>query len=146
MQLDHVDVQEESNDDLVDTAAATTATQAANTATQATHIIEGTATDVENVDKEVSPTAQFVEPNGAELEGADRPLIVREEGMTHSNPRIQHDLDLWQKIKEYDKSSSENPFVPVLSKKQKQMLKELPFDGKAPYRTRSTGEASPLAQ
>jgi len=46
-------------------------------------------------------------------------MIVREEGMQHSNPLIQQDLDLWQRIKDYDQRAAENPFVPVLSRKQK---------------------------
>jgi len=84
--------------------------------------------------------------NGADIDGAKRLLIVRAEGMTHSNARIQQDLDLCQKIKEYDKHSTQMPFVPMLSKKQQQMLRKHQFDGKAPYRTRSTGAASPPAQ
>jgi len=31
--------------------------------------------------------------------------------MTHSNPHIQKDLDLWHKIKEYDQRASENPVI-----------------------------------
>jgi len=64
--------------------------------------------------------------------------------MTHPNPRIQKNLDLWQKIKEYDQHAAKNP--PILSKKQKQMLKKHEFDGNALYRTRFTVEASPPAQ
>jgi len=111
LHLEHVEVQEEPIDDLVDTTAATDtqATQAAS---------EGTTTDVDNVDREVSPTVQLVDTEGAELEHINRPVIVREEGMTHINPRIQHDLDIWQKIKDYDKRAAENPFKPVLSKKK----------------------------
>jgi len=75
------------------------------------------------------------------------PLFERAEGMTHTNPRIQRDLDLWQKVREYDKRVAENPpFVPVLSKKQQQILRKHQFDGKAPYRTRSTGDISPPVQ
>jgi hypothetical protein len=67
--------------------------------------------------------------------------------LTHTNPRIQRDLDLSQKVKEYDQRAAENPpFVPVLSKKQQQMLRKHQFDGKAPYRTRSKGDTSPPAQ
>jgi len=67
--------------------------------------------------------------------------------MPHNNPCIQRDLDLWQKVKEYDQRAAENPlFIHVLSKKQQQMLRKHQFDGKAPYRTRSTGDASPPNQ
>jgi len=129
-------VEEVPFDDLGDTIAAndTQATQA---------VTEGTTTDV---DREVSPTVQFVDADDAEMEDTNRLVILREEGMTHTNPRIQHDLDLWQKIKEYVQRSAENPFVPVFSKKQKQMLKKHQFDGKAPYKTRSMGPTSPPSQ
>jgi len=67
--------------------------------------------------------------------------------MTHTSPRIQRDFDLWQKVREYDKRVAENPpFVPVLSKKQQQILRKHQFDGKAPSKTRSTGDISPPAQ
>ena len=56
-------------------------------------------------------------PDGSNMEGANRPVIVREEGMSHKNAQIHHGLDLWQRIKEYDQRSQEQPFVPVLSKK-----------------------------
>ena len=39
----------------------------------------------------------------------------------HNNPRIRHDMDLWQRIKGYDKKSTEAHFIPVLSKKQKKL-------------------------
>jgi hypothetical protein len=98
------------------------------------------ATDVvDTTDREVAPPEQIADVFDADMEGGNMPVIVREEGMTHSNARIQHDLDLWQKIKEYDRRAAETPFVPVLSKKQQQMLKKHKFDGKAPYKTRSTG-------
>jgi hypothetical protein len=59
----------------------------------------------------------------------------------HSNPNIQHDLESWNRIKEYDKRAAKVPFTPVLSKKQKQKLRQEVL-GKPPYRTRSTGAAS----
>jgi hypothetical protein len=34
-------------------------------------------------------------------DGIDSSLNARAAGMQHSNPRIQQDLDLWQRIKEY---------------------------------------------
>jgi hypothetical protein len=47
----------------------------------------------------------------------------------------------------YDQRAAENPpFVPVLSKKQQQMLHKHQFDGKAPYKTGSKGDTSPPAQ
>jgi len=75
------------------------------------------------------------------------PLFERAEGMTYTNPRIQSNLDLWQKVKEYDQRAADNPpFVPVLSKKQQQMLRKHQFDGKPPYQTLSTGDTSTTPQ
>ena len=42
----------------------------------------------------------------------------------HSSARIQQDLELWRRFKEYDQKSAEEPFLPVLSRKQKQHLKK----------------------
>jgi hypothetical protein len=62
----------------------------------------------------------------------------------HINPRIQHDLDLWQRIKDYDKRTAEEaPYTPVLTRKQKQNLKKQLLDGKQPYHTRARGPSSP---
>jgi hypothetical protein len=63
----------------------------------------------------------------------------------HVNPRLQHDLELWQRIKEYDKKAEEEPFTVVLTKKQKQMMRKELLDGKPPYSTRSRGP-SPTPQ
>lgn len=62
---------------------------------------------------------QLVVPNGAAMDDVNN-SSMREEGMTHSNSRIQQDLDLWQRIKDYDHHAANNSFAPVLSKKQKQ--------------------------
>jgi hypothetical protein len=45
---------------------------------------------------------QLVVPDGATMDDVNRSSIVREEGMTHSNACIQQDLNLWQRIKDYD--------------------------------------------
>jgi len=57
----------------------------------------------------------------------------------HVNPRLQHDLELWQHIKEYDKKAAEEPFIVVLTNKQKQMMRKELLDGKSLYSTRSRG-------
>ena len=49
--------------------------------------------------------------------------------MQHIHPNIQQDIGPWQRICEYDKRAAEVPFTPVLSKKQKQKLKEAQFLG-----------------
>jgi len=52
-----------------------------------------------HVGGEVSALVQHVVPDGATMDDVNNSLIVREEGMQHSNPRIQQDLDLWQRLK-----------------------------------------------
>jgi len=54
----------------------------------------------------------------------------------HISARIQQDLELWRRVKEYDQKYAEVPFIPVLTRKQKQHLKKTTI-GK-PYKTRST--------
>lgn len=58
-----------------------------------------------------------------------------------SNPRIQLDMKLWRRIREYDQKSVELPFIPVLSKKQKHDHLKKTTIGK-PYKTRSRGDTS----
>jgi hypothetical protein len=73
-------------------------------------------------------------------------LVVHENGQElHSNLNMQHDLELWHRIREYDKGSTKVSFPLVLSKKHKQKIKQLQL-WKPPYRTCSRGEASSTAQ
>ena len=66
-------------------------------------------------------------------DGTSLPVVIE----IHSSARIQQDLELWRRIKEYDQKAAEDPFIPVLTRKQKQHLKKTTI-GK-PYKTRSTG-------
>jgi len=54
----------------------------------------------------------------------------------HSNKNIQHDLELWARIREYDQRTTDEGFTQVLTKKQKQTVKKQVL-GKSPYRTRA---------
>lgn len=58
-------------------------------------------------------------------ENGDIILTVSE---PHSNPNVQHDLDLWMRVREYDKTNAKHPFTPVLSRKQKQQVKKKSSD------------------
>ena len=58
-------------------------------------------------------------------------LVVHEN--THNSPRIQHDLELWHHVHEYDAKTSEMSFTPILSKKRKQQVKKQFHVGKPPY-------------
>ena len=48
-------------------------------------------------------------------ENGDKVLVV-----TNMNPNMQHDLELWNRVREYDKANTELRFTPVLSRKHKQ--------------------------
>ena len=70
-------------------------------------------------------------------ENGEKTLFVYE---THNNSNIQHDLDLWHLVREYEKANAELPFTPVLSRKQKQQVrKQLQIGKLPPYKTRSQG-------
>jgi hypothetical protein len=55
---------------------------------------------------------------------------------------VQHDLDLWARICEYDQRMAEEGFTQVLSKKQQQALKKQVL-GKASYNTCAKGTHPP---
>jgi len=58
----------------------------------------------------------------------------------HSNARVQHDMELRERVKEYDrKEAEEASFTPVLTRKQKQNLKKQLLDGKQPVNTHTRG-------
>jgi len=81
-------------------------------------------------------TNYTVEHSGTD-ENGDKILTVYE---PHSNPNVQHDLDLWMRVRDYDKANADIPFTPVLSRKQKQQVrKNLQIGKRPPYKTRSQG-------
>jgi len=63
----------------------------------------------------------------------------------HPTDVVQHDLDLWNRVREYDQRSFEESFTTVLTKKQKKQLK-VQILGNPQYRTHSRGEPSPTRQ
>jgi len=56
-------------------------------------------------------TNYTVEHSGTD-ENGDKILTVYE---PHSNLNVQHDLDLWMRVRDYDKANAYIPFTPVLS-------------------------------
>jgi len=65
-------------------------------------------------------------------------LMVDPSPEKHSNARVQHDIELWNRIKEYDKRAAEvASFMPVLTRKQKQNLKKQLTDGQQPSQSSS---------
>jgi len=85
----------------------------------------------------IAQNANYTVEHTGTNENGDKILTVFE---SHSNPNVQHDLDLWMRVREYDKANAELPFTPVLSKKQKQQVrKQLQIGKPPPYKTRSQG-------
>lgn len=73
--------------------------------------------------------------------------ISHEDGLEkHIHPNIHQDMELLQRVPEYDQHAAEVLFSPVLSKKQEKKLKKAQILGKPMYRTRSRGDASSTAQ
>lgn len=58
--------------------------------------------------------AQEVNPEDG-LEQTDMPEV-------QSNSKIQHDMELCRCVRDYDKKSSESPFLPILTRKQKSQI------------------------
>jgi len=98
-------------------------------------IPDDTATFLE-MERLAQNTNYTVEHSGTD-ENGDKILTVYE---PHSNSNVQHDLDLWIRVCEYDKANADRPFTPVLSRKQKQQVrKNLQIGKPPPYKTRSQG-------
>ena len=55
-------------------------------------------------------------------QGGERNSVTMEEAQI--NLKIHDSLDLWERIRAYDKENAASHFIPVLSKKQKQQVKK----------------------
>lgn len=64
----------------------------------------------------------------------------------HPNLVIQGDLDLWNKVQEYDQRTAEEIFTQVISKKTKKKQLKEQILGNPSYRTHSWGNPSPTNQ
>jgi len=100
--------------------------------------------NISHVDRPIDPHVTSHEASDGFLDGGVGHEISTQDGTSlpvvteiHSSARIQQDLELWRRIKEYDQKAAEDSFIPVLTRKQKQHLKKTTI-GK-PYKTRSTG-------
>lgn len=98
-------------------------------------ILDNTATFLE-MERHAQNTNYTIEHSGTD-ENGDRILTAYE---PHSNLNVQHDLDLWMRVREYDKANANRPFTLVLSWKQKQQVrKNLQIGKPPPYKIRSQG-------
>jgi len=53
----------------------------------------------------------------------EQEVVVLQKQGVHPSKKIQHSLDLWTRVWEYDERSATEDFTPVLTRKQKQKLK-----------------------
>lgn len=64
----------------------------------------------------------------------------------HPSKNIQHGLDLWERVRQYDARLVAEDFTPVLTRKQKQKLKVQQVLQKHPTKTRAQGDPTTPAQ
>ena len=68
------------------------------------------------VERSVEARASMTIPEAQEV-------VVLQQQHVHPNKNIQHGLDLWDRVREYDARSATEDFTPVLTRKQKQKIK-----------------------
>ena len=64
----------------------------------------------------------------------------------HPSKNIQHGLELWERVRQYDERSAVEDFTSVLTRKQKQKIKLQQVLAKKPPRTRARGDPPSSAQ
>jgi len=108
---------------------------------------------VEHVDgssgsRPVSPVV--VEKTLAAIEHTSNPkeqeVVVLQQQHVHPSKNIQHGLDLWNRVHEYDARCANEDFMPVLTRKQKQKLKLQQVLPKQPSKTPARGDKHTHAQ
>ncbi|KEH17480.1 DUF4283 domain protein [Medicago truncatula] len=72
--------------------------------------------------------------------------VVLQQQHVHPSKNIQHSLDLWDKVREYDARSAAEDFTPVLTRKQTQKIKVQQVLAKQPPKTRARGDNHQTAQ
>jgi len=87
--------------------------------------------NISSVGLPIDPLVASHEASGGSLDGDVEHEISIQDGTMlpvvieiHSSARIQQDQELWRRVKEYDQKAAEVPFVPVLTRKQKQHFKK----------------------
>jgi len=76
----------------------------------------------------------------------EQEVVVLQHQGVHPSKNIQHGLDLWARVREYDERSAAEDFTPVLTRKQEQKLKLQHVLAKQPTKTRARGDNNPPAQ
>jgi len=91
------------------------------------------------VDRSLEASASMTIPEAQEV-------VVLQQQHVHPSKNIQHDLDLWDRVREYDERSAAEDFTLVLTRKQKQKIKLQQVLAKQPPKTRVRGVKHQTAQ
>ncbi|RHN79186.1 hypothetical protein MtrunA17_Chr1g0174361 [Medicago truncatula] len=70
----------------------------------------------------------------------EQDVVILQNQEVHPSKNIQHGLDLWARVREYDERSAAEDFMPVLTRKQKQKLKVQQVLAKQPTKSRARGD------
>jgi len=73
-------------------------------------------------------------------------VVVLQQQHVHPSKNIQHGLDLWNRVCEYDARSAAEDFTSVLTRKQKQKIKLQQVLAKQPPKTCARGDNHQTAQ
>jgi hypothetical protein len=111
-----------------------------------THVLEEITAeahgDVQSIDLEqVAPSVALTAHHVANSSHDAAQVTIQ----PHTSKNVQHDLDLWARIKEYDQLTAKEGFTQVLSKKQQLNMKKQVL-GKPHYQTRAKGGPSPSSK
>jgi len=76
----------------------------------------------------------------------EQEVVVLQQQHVHPSKNIQHGLDLWDRVREYDARSATKDFTSVLTRKQKQKIKLQQVLAKQSPKTRARGDNHTTAQ
>jgi len=91
------------------------------------------------VERSLEASASMTIPEAQEV-------VVLQQQHVHPSKNIQHGLDLWDRVHEYDARSATDDFTPALTRKQKQKIKLQQVLAKQPPKTRAWGDDHQTAQ
>ena len=89
---------------------------------------------------------RFLEASASMTIPEAQEVAVLQQQQVHPSKNIQHGLDLWDRVREYDERSVSEDFMPVLTRKQRQKIKLQQLLAKQPPKTRARGDKHQTAQ
>jgi len=98
---------------------------------------------------DVLPGSQALKMSLVTEASKEHNVVTLQRQEVHPNKNIQHGLDLWERVREYDARSAAEAadgFMPVLTRNQKQKLKVQHVLSKQTSKFRGRGDTQPPAQ